>query len=128
MSEPRIDWTTAEVRDGRLSVNLEGDLPSGWKKSFETVAHLLEHGDVSTVKLKKHTITIEARAGEEEKVRHFLESVVLQANADHRPPEEDESDEDDEEPVEVRLSGDQQPDAEMADRFRAFGGREPDAA
>jgi hypothetical protein len=121
-NEPRLDWSTAEVRDGQLTVALEGEQPKGWKHSFETVAHLLAHGESSPVKLKKSEVRVEdLREGDEEKVRHLLESIVQQANADHRPPEDEQADEDesdDEVPVDL---GESRPDREMADRFRSFG-------
>jgi hypothetical protein len=125
-NEPRLDWSTAEVADGKLTVSLEGEPPKGWKQSFETVARLLSHGEGSPVTLKKGEVRVDGlRPGDEEKVRHLLESVVQQANADHRPPEEepaDENDEDeDEEKVPLEQIGQSSPDAEMADRFRSFG-------
>src|ERR1700722_9378108 len=30
-NEPRLDWSTAQVADGRLTVALEGEPPKGWK-------------------------------------------------------------------------------------------------
>jgi hypothetical protein len=121
--EPRLDWSTAEVADGRLTVALEGDPPKGWKHSFETVARLLSHGEEPSVTLKKGEVRVDGlRPGDEEKVRHLLESVVQQANADHRPPEQEQRDEDDEDGDKVPLEqiGQSGPDAEMADRFRSF--------
>lgn len=123
-NEPRLDWSTAEVGDGRLTVALEGERPKGWKQSFETVAQLLTQGDGAPVTLKKHEVRVSGlRPGDEEKVHHLLESVVQQANADHRPPEEEQRDEDDEDDGAVPLEqiGQSSPDAEMEDRFRSFG-------
>jgi hypothetical protein len=122
--EPRLDWATAQVADGRLTVALEGERPKGWKQSFETVAQLLAHGEGSPVTLKKQEVRVTGlRPGDEERVRHLLESVVQQANADHRPPEDEQGDEDDEDEDVVPLEqiGQSSPDAEMADRFRSFG-------
>jgi hypothetical protein len=123
--EPRLDWSTAEVRDGRLTVGLEGEQPKGWKQSFETVAHLLAHGESSPVRLKKKEVRVEdLHPGDEEKVRHLLESIVQQANADHRQPEEDQHDEEDDDDDEVPVDlGESRPDRDMADRFRSFGDR-----
>jgi hypothetical protein len=123
-NEPRLDWSTAEVADGRLTVGLEGEPPKGWTQSFETVARLLSHGEGSPVTLKKGEVRVDGlRPGDEEKIRHLLESVVQQANADHRPPDEEQHDEDDEDEDKVPLEqiGQSSPDAEMADRFRSFG-------
>jgi hypothetical protein len=119
VTEPHIDWSTAEVREGKLSVEIEGEIPRGWKRSFETVARLLSHGDSPGPGLRKRVVTVEVSQGEEEKVHHFLESVVLQANADHRPAEEDEADDDEGEDDDLDLLT-PRPDSEMADRFRAF--------
>jgi hypothetical protein len=121
-NEPRLDWSTAEVKDGKLTVTIEGEQPKGWKGSFETVAHLLARGE-DTVKLKKGEARVEGlRPGDEEKVRHLLESIVQQANADHRPPEDEQPDEDEAEDDEVVVDlGASQPDHEMSDRFRSFG-------
>jgi hypothetical protein len=122
-SEPHLDWSTAEVRDGKLTVTVDGEQPKGWKRSFETVAHLLSHGAGSSVTLKKSEARVEGlRPGDEDKVRHLLESIVQQANADHRPPEDEQSEEEDEQDDEVVVDlGESRPDREMADRFRSFG-------
>jgi hypothetical protein len=49
---PGIDWSTAEVDDGRLTVEVRGRRSSAWTERLE---------------------------------RHFLETAVLQANADAPP-------------------------------------------
>lgn len=124
MSEAKLNWSTAKVKDSKLTVDLDGELPSGWKDSFDTVARMLAGpaawGEVSL--RKKRTVCVtDVSEGSEERLRHFLESVVEQANADHRPDDsarepsdeddDDGSDEDRDEPG---------PDAEMSDRFRSF--------
>ena len=129
MTDVKLDWTTAKVEDSKLTVDLDGDLPSGWKDSFDAVARLLANsadwGEVS-LKGKKSVRVADVSEGSEERLRHFLESVVAQANADHSPdeaepePDEDGGDGDDDE------GGDDDrdeasPDAEMSDRFRSFG-------
>jgi hypothetical protein len=125
MSDVKLNWTTAKVDDSKLTVDLDGDLPSGWKDSFDAVARLLansaEWGEVS-LKGKKSVRVADVSEGSEERLRHFLESVVAQANADHRPEEpedDDDGDEDDEGGDDDR--DDAGPDAEMSDRFRSFG-------
>jgi hypothetical protein len=120
--EPKLDWSSAEVSDGKLSVAVDGKLSSAWKGSFETVAQLLNHGDWPAIKLKKGTVKVEdVRPGDEEKLRHFLESVVQQANADQTPPEEQqEPDGDDDRDQGAGEGKPSQPDEEMATRFRAF--------
>jgi hypothetical protein len=57
-----------------------------------------------------------AHPGSEEKLRHFIESVVEQANAATEPPD-DETDADEQ----VASNGDEAgPDELMTQRFRAF--------
>jgi hypothetical protein len=131
MTDVKLNWSTAKVEDSKLTVDLDGELPSGWKDSFDAVARLLansaEWGDVS-LKGKKSVRVVHVSEGSEERLRHFLESVVAQANADHSPEESerDEDGEDGEDDDEDDEGGDDDrddagPDAEMSDRFRSFG-------
>jgi hypothetical protein len=70
----------------------------------------------------------DVRPGDEEKLRHFLESVVQQANADQRPREEQqEPDGDDDRDQRADEGEASQPDEEMATRFQAFAERTGDA-
>ena len=41
MSDVKLNWSTAKVEDSKLTVDLDGELPSGWKDSFDAVARLL---------------------------------------------------------------------------------------
>lgn len=84
----QIDWGSARVRDGRLSVKLSGSSSSDWKRHFESVLALLgarngEWGDVHLT--DKHIKVADLRPGTETEVRHFLESIVVQANSDCEP-------------------------------------------
>jgi hypothetical protein len=126
MSDVKLNWSTAKVEDSKLTVELDGDLPSGWKDSFETVARLLagsaDWGEVS-LKGKKAVRVAEVSEGSEERLRHFLESVVEQANADHRPDDaepDEPGDQDDEEEHGDDARDEPGPDAEMSERFRSF--------
>ena len=120
MPEVTLDWSAAEVKKAKLAVPLEGDVPKGWKKSFEATVMLLGHGDWGEIQLKRGTVQVsDVEPGSEEKLRHHLESVVAQANADHEPDESEDDeapDADDSEPG----AGDEGPDAEMTRRFRSF--------
>jgi hypothetical protein len=120
MPEVTLDWSAAEVKKATLAVPLEGDVPKGWKKSFEATVMLLGHGDWGEIQLKRGTVQVsDVEPGSEEKLRHHLESVVAQANADHEPDESEDDeapDADDSEPG----AGDEGPDAEMTRRFRSF--------
>lgn len=122
MSEAKLDWSTAKVKDAKLTVDIVGDIPSGWKDSFDTTARLLgRSGDWSEVSLKgKKGVTVaDVTPGSEDRLRHFLESVIEQSNADHRQDDEDEEERDDDEQDESE-DEDAGPDAEMSDRFRSF--------
>jgi hypothetical protein len=128
MSEPKLDWSTAEVRDAKLTVALQGDAPRGWKDTFEATARLLGGSGWDDVQLKKHNVRVSGVSpGSEDKLRHFLESVVQQANADHHTGEEQSqegegaSDQDTEGPDDASEESEESPDAEMTERFRSFG-------
>jgi hypothetical protein len=82
---PEIDWSTSSVEAGALSVKLNGELPRGWNGRFKAVARLLDQagGRWASVRLTRAVVTVVGvRDGSEEDLRHFLESVVLQVNAD----------------------------------------------
>lgn len=125
MEQASLDWSTAEVRNGVLTVAVTGERPKGWDKSFAATAAMLRGSpDWDEVQLKKDKVKVSGvAAGVEDKLHHFLESVILQANANHAPETEDESDEDrdrteDEEPSQGD-SGDDS-DSELTSRFKAF--------
>jgi hypothetical protein len=124
MSDVKLNWSTAKVEDSKLTVDLDGELPSGWKHSFDAVARLLSNstdwGEVS-LKGKKSVRVTDVSEGSEERLRHFLESVVEQSNADHRPDEsEDDSRSDADERDDDDAADEPGPDAEMSERFRSF--------
>jgi hypothetical protein len=123
MSDVKLNWSSAKVRDGKLTVELAGDRPRGWKKSFEKTVRLLgAGGNWGEVRVKKGQVHLgRLTPGDEEKVRHFLDSVVTQANAAHRPSEPDSDATDRQTPDE---SG---PDAEMTKRFRSFAEADRDS-
>jgi hypothetical protein len=130
MSAVAIDWSSAEVRDGRLEVWLDGDPPRGWKAGFTRTLALLNAEDGGKVRLLKGRIRVDGvPEGDEERLRHLLESAVTQANASHerRHAEADSAagggqGHDADQPKSV--------DAEMTGRFRSFAddGRDPGGA
>jgi len=121
MSEVSLDWPSAEVKRSKLTVPLEGDIPKGWKKSFEATVLLLGRGDWGEIRLKRDGVQVsDVEPGSEEKLRHHLESVVAQANADHEPEESEEEAADADEPESEATDDDDGPDAEMTQRFRSF--------
>lgn len=116
MSGVRLDWSSAEVREGKLEVGLQGEPPEGWQDTFDRTVALLPGGDWVKVRLKKGRVRVHGVVeGSEERLHHFLESVVLQANAAGGPDENDDperEDENGEEPDSL--------DAELTERFRSF--------
>lgn len=116
-----LDWSAAEVTDGVLTVPLAGKRPKGWKQTFQTTVKLLGGGDWDDVELKSGKVRVTGVSpGVEERLRHFLEGAVQQADAKHKPPE-DEADEPDSGEGEDSDDPDaDDPDAELTARFRAF--------
>jgi len=114
-TEPRqIDWDSSEVGDATLTVKLTGPPSKEWKRRFEGVLAMLgpSHDGWQEVRLTKKGIKVSAlEQGSEPDLRHFLESVVLQANADTAPPDEHDGDTDHDEP---------DADERMARTFRDF--------
>jgi hypothetical protein len=122
MAPVTLDWSTAEVKNSKLTVPLDGDIPKGWRKSFEATVRLLGGGEWGEIQVKRDTVRVtDVEPGSEEKLRHHLEAVVQQANAGHEPDEDEEDaapDSDESQPG----AGDEDegPDAEMTRRFRSF--------
>ena len=114
-TEPRaIDWDSATVEDGALTVALTGQSSKDWRARFASILTLLgtPHGAWGEVTLAKNRIEVaDVRQGSESDLRHFLESVVVQANADTRADGETSGDEPTEEDG---------VDAQMTRAFRAF--------
>jgi hypothetical protein len=119
MEAPRFDWSTAKVSDGELSVKLVGDAPRGWKASFNATVALLGGRDLGTVELRKRTARVDGVSpGDEERVRHLLESAIQQANAAHQVDDAPEDAPEDDAPEET--PEDRTDDDEMTERFRSF--------
>jgi hypothetical protein len=118
-----LSWPEAEVKDAELTVPLDGDVPKGWKQSFERTVALLGHGDWGEISVKKDRLVVrDVTPGSEAKLKHHLEGVVAQANATLDAAEDGESEEpDDGERALEQDSADQRrdPDAEMTERFRS---------
>ncbi len=130
MGRVKLDWSSAEVKASKLSVDLDGDVTKEWKNSFEATVALLDHGEWGTVKLKKDAVRVsDVTAGAEEKLRFFLESAVTQANAtgedndDERADDGDDGDGDED----ARDATEPSEDAELTERFRAYASAEPEA-
>jgi uncharacterized protein YjiS (DUF1127 family) len=111
-----IDWGSANVRDGGLTVALTGRSSKAWRTRFEAVHALLEHSERGwgEVGLTRKAIEVEAvREGSEEALRHFLESLVLQVNAELEPNDGGED-------ALTRADPQTASDRRMAARFRGF--------
>jgi len=105
-----IDWSSAEVQDGTLTVRLDGRAGKKWCDSVGAILKRL--GADGEIEVKPSKITVpEIKQGKEPDVRFLLESAVLQANTSLAPEGED-----DDEPEEEGSS----PDREMTEAFRAF--------
>ena len=111
MEETQIEWGSASVDDGQLTVPIEGEPSKEWAERVERVLDRLHSGGSGwgAIEVTKKKITVEAvSAGCESDLRHLLDSAVMQANADLAPETDGEDDE--------RSAEDQQ----MTDAFREF--------
>jgi hypothetical protein len=113
----RIDWASAQMRDGTLRVELTGHGSKAWRARFENVLAVLDtpHSSWGEARLTKKGIRVDGlQPGTESELRHFLESAVLQANADTQtePPELGAETEDG--------KGEPDVDEQMAATFRSF--------
>ena len=124
MPEPTLDWSTAEVKDSTLTVQVDGELPDGWADTFNTTVKLLGGGSWGEIKLEEQKAEVEGLTpGSEEKLKHFLESVVQQANASHSTDEDEHDEEqegDEEEADEDPSEKESDSDKEMSERFQSF--------
>lgn len=121
MADLKLDWSSAAVSGGKLTVSLDDKPTKEWRASFERTAQLLDRGTWGDIELSKGTVTVaDVVPGSEENLRFFLDSVVLEANGEQ--PDEDEEERDDEEEGGAEREDD--PDREMTDRFKAFAPEE----
>jgi hypothetical protein len=112
-----IDWDSAAVKDGDLTVALTGEPNNEWARRVQAVLERLDpaRSSAGAAKVTKTHIEVNAVvAGAEDDLRHLLESAVQQANADFAPAEESDHDE----PSEA--------DSAMTEAFRSFAGDRPE--
>jgi hypothetical protein len=110
--EATLDWSSASVDDGRLTVPVTGEIPTGWTKRVGHVAERLGRPSNAwgALKVSKKQVEVaNVEPGSETDLHHFLESAVLQANADLR-------DDDENTPDDKRSEEDQR----MTDAFRSL--------
>ncbi len=130
----KLDWSTAEVSDGELTVGLSDKPPKEWREVFERTAALLGAGNWEvTLKPKKGSVQVASVSpGDEERVRQFIEGAVLEANATLVSEQElfegdSTDDEDDHETEPDTAASEVSRDDELTDHFRAFGREREDA-
>jgi hypothetical protein len=114
-----VDWGSAEIEGGTLTVGLTGASSKVWTQRFESVLALLEtpHSRWGEVHLRRKGIQVaEVQRGTETELRHFLESIVLQVNSELPQPEE--ADRDGEE--DTHVDEEAQADRQMTAAFRGF--------
>jgi hypothetical protein len=107
-----IDWASAAVKGGDLTVELAGEPNAEWAKRVQATVERLDRPATAwgATKVTKTTVTVEAvTAGAEEELRHLLDGAVQQANADFAP--EDEGGDEDER---------SEADSAMTETFRSF--------
>ena len=86
-----IDWASAEVKDGELTVALCGEPNAAWAKRAQAVVERLQRpgSGWGATKVTKSRIRVQdVAAGAEDDLRHVLDGAVQQANADYAAPEE----------------------------------------
>jgi hypothetical protein len=116
--ESALDWSSASVDDGRVTVPVIGDVPTGWTKRVKRVVERLERPGSrwGAVRVTTKEVRVDDVApGAEPDLHHFLESVVLQANTDLRDDQEDGPDDE-------RSERDQQ----MTEAFRSLAAHRRD--
>jgi hypothetical protein len=119
-----IDWTTASVDDGKLTVEIGGDPGTKWSGRLQEIVERLDRGGSAwgEIAVKKKQVRVSSLTeGCEADLRHLLEGAVLQANAEFAADDEDDDDDDDDE------DDRSEPDREMTDRFRSFSAGDADA-
>jgi hypothetical protein len=110
-----LDWASASVKDGELSVDVAGTPNAEWTRGLEAIVERLYRpgsgwGEVAVSKATLRVASVSP--GSEADLRHFLDSAVLQVNTNLAPAEEGESGDDD--------NGGSPEDREMTDVFRSF--------
>ena len=117
MSRVSLGWAKAQVKDGKLTMALEGEVPDRWTESFERTVRLLGDGEWGEVEINDDRVQVsDVTPGSEDKLRHHLESIVAQANAAHEARER-KAENAGSEGEAGRPSG---TDADMTARFRSF--------
>jgi hypothetical protein len=110
-----VDWSSAAVQDGILTVEVSGTPNADWSRGLQSVVERLYRpgSGWGSIEVSKATLRVASVSpGCEADLRHFLDAAVLQVNSNFAPREEDDAGDDD-------GSGSAQ-DREMTDVFRSF--------
>jgi hypothetical protein len=117
-----LDWSSAEVTDGKLTLGFSQKPPKKWRDAFARTVALLNHGNWKTaLSARKGSVEVDpVHVGDEERVRQLLEGAALEANTtlvgeDELFADPHSDDEDDDAP-------ERSSDSESTARFRAFAG------
>jgi hypothetical protein len=87
-----LDWSTAIVEDGCLTVGIEGDPSAAWTTRLKAVLERLERAGSpwGKVKVKRTRVRVrDVQPGAESDLRLLLDSAVLQTNSDLREHDDD---------------------------------------
>ena len=91
MTDIHIDWSSADVQEGRLTVAFGEKPEKEWVERLAQVVDRLARAGSgwSAIEVGMRKLHVDGvEAGAEQDLRHFLESAVLQANADQRSGDE----------------------------------------
>jgi hypothetical protein len=113
-----IDWASAEVKGGELTVALAGEANAQWAERVQAIVERLDRPGSAwgATKVTDASVTVETvNPGAEEDLRHLLDGAVQQANADFAPDVQDDDAGD----------GPSEEDGAMTETFRSFAADEP---
>jgi hypothetical protein len=116
-----IDWASAAVKDGDLTVAFAGEPSTEWAQRVQAILERLERprSGWGATKLTKTRVQVKAvTSGAEDDLRHLLDSAVQQANSDFAAPEESGASD----------AGDELSpgDSAMTEAFRSFSDETPE--
>jgi len=80
-----ISWGGARVADGTLTVELDPAPDRAWTRRFRRVIAMLDRspGEWEAIELHRGAITLTGvREGAQEKLRHLLESAIVEVSGD----------------------------------------------
>jgi hypothetical protein len=107
-----IDWASAEVRGGDLSVEVAGEPNAEWAARVQAIVERLDRPGSAwgAIEIAETKVTVAAvSAGAEEDLRLLLDGAVQQANADFAPEDADDAGD-----------GPSEADSAMTEAFRSF--------